>query len=264
MKKWPFACLAIYILFLLLVPTQDVLVVDLTNKLAAPSGEHIFGTDNLGRDVFSLTVRGGIRTLIVVATASSISFAGGTILGLLAGYFGKRIELAVQFFADFTMIIPSFIFAMIFTGIFGMTPYTVGIILGLCGIGQYALQACALTKSARKMAYVDNEFVLGMPAYCTLFRHILPNILFPMLTAMGNRAGGLTLSYASLAFIGLGVDVTSPDWGNMIYQYKVYIITNPNLILAPTAAIFLLTLFFHLAFDSRDNGSGTGEVTLYD
>lgn len=263
MKKWPFVCLAAYILFLLLVPTQDVLVVDLAHKLAAPSFAHLFGTDNLGRDVFSLVIRGGIRTLIVVGTASLISFTGGITLGLLSGYFGKGIELAVRFLADFTMIIPSFIFAMIFTGIFGMTPYTVGIILGICGIGQYAVQADALTKSARKMAYVDNEYVLGMPPWHTLFRHILPNILLPMLTSMGNRAGGLTLSYASLAFIGLGVDVTSPDWGNMIYQYKTYIITNPNLILAPTAAIFLLAFLFHLAFD-RNSQNNSKEVTLYD
>ena len=263
MKKWPFIILAGFIVFLLVVPTQNVLIVNLADKLSAPSAAHIFGTDNLGRDVFSLTVRGGIRTLVVVATASAISFSGGLVLGLAGGYFGGQMELGIRIAADFTMAVPSFIFALIFTGIFGMTPYTVGIILGLCGIGQYALQAEALTRSVRKMAYIENEKILGMPARHTLFGHILPNILYPMFTSMGNRAGGLTLSSASLAFIGLGVDVTSPDWGNMIYQYKIYVISNPNLILAPTLAVFLLALLFHLAFDGGASNKPE-EVTIYD
>ena len=191
---------------------------------------------------------------------SVVSILVGVIAVVTASY---KVEARVFSDVGIKAIFSGIIFALIFTGIFGMTPYTVGIILGLCGIGQYALQAEALTRSVRKMAYIENEKILGMPARHTLFGHILPNILYPMFTSMGNRAGGLTLSYASLAFIGLGVDVTSPDWGNMIYQYKIYVISNPNLILAPTLAVFLLALLFHLAFDGGASNKPE-EVTIYD
>lgn len=252
-----------FILLIMILPTKNIVAVNLDNTFQGISLAHPLGTDNLGRDVYSLMVEGCIRTLIVVLISTIISMTCGVILGMISGYFGGHIETAIQFLADFTLIIPSFISALVFTAIFGLTPVSVGVVLGLTNMGEYIIQVTSLTKSMKKMEFIKAEIVLGIPDYKIICKHILPNISKPLLTFMGNRASSVTLQYASLAFIGLGTDVTNPDWGTMLYQYRVYIINEPMLVLWPTLGIFLLALFFHVVFDNNESDNSK-DVSLYD
>lgn len=234
----------------MLMPTQSITKVDLAHALENPTAEHWFGTDNLGRDVFSLMVMGCARTLTVVFIATGISLLVGSIIGLLGGFFGGIVETIVQFIGDFSLVIPSFIAALIFTAIFGFNPVGLGVIFGIMGIGEYVIQVMILTKQLKVQEYIVGEYIIGVKSLSIIFKSIFPNLLNPLLTFLGNRASMVILGYAGLAYIGLGADVTNPDWGSMIYQYRMYIIDHPLLVIWPTAGIFVLSLFFHLMFDN--------------
>ena len=118
------------------------------------SKQHFFGTDDLGRDVFSLVIIGGFRTLEVVAIATSLSFFVGTFLGMIAGYFEKTIGTIIKSMVDFLMVVPTLIVALIITSIFGITPITAGVSIGVFGIGNYMNQSEALTKVEKNKDYI--------------------------------------------------------------------------------------------------------------
>jgi peptide/nickel transport system permease protein len=248
-----FALFAVFTAVMFFLPVQDPGKVDLLNTMSPPSAEHLFGTDNIGRDLYSLFVQGYFRTLTVVIISTALSFILGVSLGLIAGYYGGFARTIIQFISDFTLIIPSFIAALILSAILGFNPCSAGIIMGFANMGEYINQAAMLTPEIKNMEFIETQRVAGVSQIRILFKHILPNIINPILTFMGNRASTVIISYASLAFIGLGSDVTNPDWGTMIYQYRLYIIDFPFLVLIPAFGILTLSLFFHFLFDSRKN-----------
>lgn len=250
-----------FIVFLLVSPTKNILRTDVANTFAGPSAAHWFGTDNLGRDVYSLLIRGGLRTIEVVLIATAISFFAGTTLGLIAAFSDNALEAVVQFVADFTLVIPSFILAMVFSALFGFSPVMAGIVFGLGNMGDYINQSYQLAYSLRQQEFIDAEIVVGVDKARVLIRHVLPNVIRPLLVFLGNKAGNVVVQYSGLAFIGLGTDITNPDWGTLLYSYRSYIITHPMLVILPAAAISILTIFFHLMFDSGDNHE---VVTIYD
>ncbi|MGN0204446.1 MAG: ABC transporter permease [Coprococcus sp.] len=250
-----------FIVFLMLAPTQSVTKVDMTNTFAGPSPEHWLGTDNLGRDVFSMVANGCRRTLEVVVIATVVGLLSGTVLGLLAGYYGGLLETIIQFLSDLLLIIPSFIVALVFMGIFGFSPFNAGVVLGIGGIGGYCQQMMILSKQLKYDEFILSERIIGISDLRIIFRHILPNVKNALLTFMANHASSAVVSYAGLAYIGLGTDVTTPDWGSMIYQNRLYIVNYPGLVLWPTLGIFMLALFFHLMFDNRNAGK---KVSIYE
>lgn len=260
-RKIFMALFIVFIAFLLLVPTQSVTKVDMTNTFAGISAQNWMGTDNLGRDVFSLFANGCRRTLEVVAIATVVGLSLGTILGLLAGYYGGLLETIIQFISDLLLIIPGFIVALVFMGIFGFSPINAGIVLGISGVGGYCQQLMILTRQLKYDEFILSERIIGIGNMRIIFRHILPNLKNALLTFMANHASSAVISYAGLAYIGLGTDVTTPDWGSMIYQNRLYIVNYPGLVLWPTVGIFMLALFFHLMFDNRNAGK---KVSLYE
>ncbi|MEJ6472307.1 ABC transporter permease [Fusobacterium nucleatum] len=217
------------------------------------SKENFFGTDDLGRDVFSLIIIGGFRTLEVVVIATSLSFFVGSFLGMIAGYFEGNIGTIIKSTVDLMMVVPTLIVALIITSIFGITPITAGISLGIFGIGNYMNQSEALTKAEKNKDYILASKLLGVPWYVVLFRRIFVNVLARLLVNLGNTASGVILQYSALTFIGLGSDYTKPDWGAMLYQYRIYLVRKPSLIIIPTLCILWVSLSFNLIFDNREN-----------
>lgn len=230
------------------LPHADPVRVDLSEVLADPSWAHPLGTDHLGRDLWALTASGYWRTLTVVSAACATSLLVGVPLGLVAGFRGGLTDAVIQTVTDLTMVIPSFVAALIITSIVGLTPFTAGVVLGCFGVGPYVNQVRALTRSVRSRDYVQAEKLLGAPTAMILSRHVLPAVRTPLLRYFGASASGAVLAYAGLAFVGLGIDATTPDWGTMLYAYRS-MTDHPVLILAPAAGILLLALFFHLVFD---------------
>ncbi|MCR4891245.1 MAG: ABC transporter permease [Lachnospiraceae bacterium] len=256
------AIFALFILFLLFAPRKNILKTDVLHTFEGSSAEHWMGTDNLGRDVWSLLVAGGVRTLEVVFLSMAISFFAGTALGMIAAFWGGIIRSVIQFLADFTLVVPSFIMAMVFSALFGFSPLTAGVIFGVGNMGEYVNQSFDLAYGLKKQEFIDAEKVVGLGKIPILIFHVVPNIYRQLLVFLGNKAGNVTVQYAGLAFIGLGTDITNPDWGTLLYQYRAYLTSYPMLVIYPAAAIAILTILFHLMFDSR---SGAEEaVTLFD
>ena len=255
-------CLAGFVLFLLLSPRQNIMATDVRNMYGPSSPEHWLGTDNLGRDMYSLLVEGGLRTMEVVFLSAAISFIAGTALGMVAAFWGGVLRSVIQFAADFTLIVPSFIMAMVFSALFGFRPIVAGVVFGIGNMGEYVNQAYNLAYVLKKQEFIDAERVIGLGRGRILIFHVLPNICHQLFVFLGNKAANVVVQYSGLAFIGLGTDITRPDWGTLLYQYRTYMISHPTLVIYPAAAITLLTVFFHVMFDS---GSAGGEkVTLYD
>lgn len=246
--------LTIFVIMMVVIvctPRPSVILTDVNNSLAAPSAKHLLGTDNLGRDLYALLVIGGLRTLEVVAIATLISLTGGTFLGIIAGLSHHHsVKQLIQFFSDLILCTPSFIVAMFFSAVFGFSPVMAGIVFGIVNMGEYINQATNLTILVKRQDFITAEIAIGLNQWQLIIHHILPNIYRPLLVFLGNSAGNIVIQYAGLAFIGLGTDITTPDWGTMIYQYRDYLVTDPQLILLPTLAIGLLSLFFHLLFDN--------------
>jgi len=242
----------ILIIIMIVTGYRDSVKTNLSGTFAPISFEHYFGTDHLGRDIFSLIVDGAVRTLATVVIASLISVSFGLILGMLGGYFGKSLEMVIVFFTDMLMIVPSFIMALIISAIFGLNPVTAGITLGITGIGTYTNQAMILTRQVKNRGFILSEKALGIPSSMIMTRHILPNIITPILAALGSTVSSIALQYASLSFIGLGADITKPDWGALLYQYRVYIIDKPLMIFFPCMAIFSLAYASFMIFDDRE------------
>lgn len=253
---------AAIVVFMLVAPHQNIKIVDILNTFQGPSAAHWFGTDNLGRDMYALMVTGGLRSLGVVALATVISFSLGTFLGMAAAYEGGVLGTVIQFITDFTTIIPSFIVALILSAMFGFSPVMAGLMFGVGNMGQYVNLSRGLTLSMKERDFISAEISLGLSKPRILFLHIFPNIMKQMFVYMGNNASSVTLQYAGLAFIGLGTDVTNPDWGTLLYSYRLYMLTYPRLVLIPIAAVCLLALFFHFAFD--DGSAKREELTIYD
>ena len=242
----------ILIIIMIVTGYRDSVKTNLSETFAPISLKHYFGTDHLGRDIFSLIVDGAVRTLATVFIASLISVSFGLILGMLGGYFGKSLEIVIVFFTDMLMIVPSFIMALIISAIFGLNPVTAGITLGITGIGTYTNQTMILTRQIKNRGFILSEKALGIPSSMIMTRHILPNIITPILAALGSMVSSIALQYASLSFIGLGADITKPDWGALLYQYRVYIIDKPLMLFFPCMAIFSLAYASFVIFDDRE------------
>lgn len=253
MKK-NIAILLLFAILLALVATQrhmDMVPVNLMDKLAPISMNHIMGTDILGRDISELMLVGCLRSFLVVIIAGTISLSVGVTVGILTGYFQGNISMLLQFVTDFLLIIPTFIVALLVTAVFGLHPVSAGIALGLCQMGHFANHAAALTKEVKKKEYISILHIMGYSRPRILIRHILPSVLPLVFPYFGSMASSNILQYASLAFIGLGSDITKPDWGTMLYQYRVYIVNEPLLIIWPSLGILLMAIIFQFLFDTR-------------
>lgn len=236
-------------IIVLIFPVQNILRVDIDNCFAHPSLEHLLGTDYLGRDVYSLLITGGFRTIEVLVISTAISFSLGTFLGIIQGFYGGLLGNIIQAITDFGLIIPSFILAMVLSAIFGFSPIMAGVVFGIGNMGTYVNQANNLTLSLKKTDFINGEIVVGLSNFRIITRHILPNIITQLLVFTGNMAGAVVVQYAGLAFIGLGTDITNPDWGTMIYQYRSYLTTHPLLVICPVIAITFITFSLHFIFD---------------
>lgn len=240
------------VIILWVLPLHNIMHTDPSNTFASPSLSHPLGTDNLGRDVYSLMINGALRTFIVIIVSTSISFLGGSALGISAGYFKGKTAKIINFFADFTLIIPTFIIAMILSAILGFSPVMAGLLFGIGNMGNYILQSQSLSKNITAQEYITAEKVLGISDVRIIIFHIVPNIYRQLVVFMGNQAGMVIVQYAGLSFIGLGTDITKPDWGTLLYSYKSFMISHPLLVMYPALSISLLALLFHIVFDSFD------------
>ena len=222
---------------------------DLYNVLAAPSSQHLLGTDSIGRDTLSRLIFGS-RTAILVgfATAGFSSLAGMT-LGLIAGYRGGMVNMIIMRFMDLLMTFPMIILALFIAAILGGGIQNVIIALGIGALPGYARVMHGLALSIKENDYILAERSLGASPWRTMFRHIMPNAAPPMIVLITLQIGSLILAEAGLSFLGIGIKPPGAAWGSMVNDGYRYIVTNPWLSFAPGLAIMLVVFAFNMVGD---------------
>jgi len=216
---------------------------------SGPSGDYWFGTDTIGRDLFSRIVYGARVSLKIGVAATAIALAIGLVLGAVAGFFGGLIETVIMRTTDIFLAIPYIVLAVAVAAVFGRSENAIILVLGLTGW----LGVCRIVRSSflqlKQMEYVEAATALGFGKLRIMFRHILPNALQPIIVYGTIAIGTTILAEAALSFLGVGPQDPTPAWGLMVSQGKGDLANAAHLVFFPGAAIGLTVLSFVLVGD---------------
>ncbi len=221
---------------------------DVAGRLAAPSRAHWFGTDDVGRDVFSRVIYGARLSLLIGAAVVAFAFIVGVCCGLLAGYY-QRLDNPIMRVMDGLMAFPAIVLAIALMASLGPSVLNVIIAIGVV----YAPRVARLVRGSvlvvRETAYVEAARALGVSDRVLLARHILPNCLSPVIVQGSFVFAAAVLTEAALSFLGVGVPPFVPSWGNILAEGRLYIQQAPWLVLYPGAAIMLTVFGLNLVGD---------------
>jgi peptide/nickel transport system permease protein len=225
--------------------------IDLVHRLQSPNAAHLAGTDELGRDTLSRLMWGARLSLTVSVTVVAVSLALGLVIGGLAGYLGGWIDSALTTFAMNTfMALPGILLAIAFAAFLGPGFTNLVLALAIGGWAGYARLVRAQVMSVRDREYVDAARALGAGGMRIFFRHILPNIVQPILVQGAIGMAGVILAEATLSFLGLGVPAPAPSWGGMLNDARLHLFDSPHLVLFPAAAVACAVLGFNFLGDA--------------
>ena len=231
-----------------LVTRYDPEAIDLVNMRQPPSAEHWFGTDDLGRDVFSRVVYGGRTSLMIGFVPSLISLILGTALGLLAGYAGKHVDGLIMRLADIVLAFPSLLLAMVVMYTLGASLLNMFIALSIINWAGTARVVRAQTLSLKEKEFVEAGRSMGVSNAMILLRHILPNCVPNLIVLFTLDIPGAIMWESSMSFLGVG-DPNAASWGLMVSQGKQYAYMCPWVILAPGLAILIIVMAFNFLGD---------------
>jgi peptide/nickel transport system permease protein len=222
---------------------------DMTQTFIPPCAEHWFGTDQLGRDIFSRIISGTKISLTVGITAVAISLTIGVILGSIAGYYGGAADTIVMRLMDMMLAIPSILLAIAFMAALGKGLDKAVIAIGLVSIPEYAriVRGCIL--SVKENDFVQAARVIGNRDRRIIFHHVLPNVLSSIVVRATLGISTAVLDTAALGFLGLGVQPPAAEWGDMLGRARGFIFSAPYTLLFPGVAITLTVLAFNLLGD---------------
>ncbi|MEM8663827.1 MAG: ABC transporter permease [Pseudomonadota bacterium] len=227
--------------------------VDLGDRFAPPSPAHWLGTDHLGRDVASRLMAGAGPSLVAIAIGLAATLGAGIAAGLVIVFGGGIARFAVQRLAEAVLAVPTLIVALVLGALMGAGPVTAGLALALTAWAPYAITTAALAERVMAEPYWRATLAIGAPIPMAARRHLLPALAGPIRALAGADAGRAVLLVAALGFLGLSADTGRPDWGAMIHEYRLHALMRPLLLIAPIAAIAVLSLALHLALDAQDN-----------
>ncbi|MEZ5260401.1 MAG: ABC transporter permease [Acidimicrobiales bacterium] len=216
---------------------------------APPSGEHWFGTDRVGRDMFSRIIYGARVSLRIGAVSTSVAIVIGVLLGSLAGYFGGIIDVIVMRLTDVFLAIPYIVLAVAIASVAGRSENSVILVLGLTLWMGLTRIVRASFLSLKQLEYVEAAHALGYSRRRIMFRHILPNALQPVIVYGTVLVGGAILSEAALSFLAVGPQDPTPAWGLMVSQGKGDLANSSHLLFFPGGAICLTVLALVLVGD---------------
>jgi peptide/nickel transport system permease protein len=223
----------------------------LGTALAPPSAKYILGTDNLGRDLLSRIIFGARISVIVGLGASVLATCVETFIGLVSGYIGGKFDLIVQRFVDAVMCFPGLILMMVIISIIGPGQLQVILVLGISwGIGGSRLIRGA-TMTIKENMYVQSAVALGAPTSEILVRHILPNIMAPIIIQFSTRVPAIILTEASLSFLGYGIPPPAPSWGSMLSgSGRTYMFLAPWMVIWPGLALSIVVFGVNMFGDA--------------
>ena len=220
-----------------------------TQTLLAPSGGHWFGTDQLGRDVFSRVVYGARVSPLIAFLVLVIACVVGIPLGIAAGYFGGLIDDVLMRITDVFLAFPALLLALAFAAVLTPSVGNTTLAIALTWWPWYTRLVRGQAASVAGRPYVDAARALGVPHHRILLKHILPNSITPLIVQVSLDVSAVILTASALAFLGLGAQDPTPDWGLMVSQGQSYFTTQWWLVTFPGAAILLTAVAFNLLGD---------------
>lgn len=231
------------------VAPYDYTEYDYANVLAGPSTSHLFGTDHYGRDILSRMIVGTRLTLGVALTAVVVGAAIGTVLGLLAGYYGGVIEMLVMRGSDVLFSFPDILLAIAIVAILGPGIINVLIAVMVFTVPSFARIMRSATLAVKSSLYVEVAQSLGCKDGRLLAVHIFPGTIQSLIVNFTMRIGSAIMAAASLSFLGFGANITEPEWGAMLSQGRNYIGIASHMVYFPGLVIFITVLAFNLFGD---------------
>ena len=232
-----------------LVARHDPVEINPANKLQGPSLEYWMGTDNLGRSIWARLVWGARLTLGTATAAVVLILFIGLVVGIIAGFYGGWVDNLIMRLVDVVLAFPSLILVLAIAGMLG--PSLVNVLIGIVAVGwaTYARVARGMVLSVKELEYVEAARALGMSSYQIGRRHILPNVVSPIIVLVTLDMGAILLSIAALSFLGLGAQAPEPEWGRMLSDARPFMQIAPHTMIFPGLAIFLSVMAFNLLGD---------------
>ncbi len=248
--------LAIVVVFLALcagagwIAPYDPFDQDLSAALSPPSAEHWFGADQYGRDMLSRVMHGTRTALLAVVVADGLALVLGCGLGLIAGFFGGRVDAVAMRLTDVLLAFPYLLLALIIVAALGPGLTNSMIAIGIVYTPQYARLIRGQVLAVRQADYVRAARALGAARIRIMLRHVLPNSFTPILVMATLQAGSVIVETAGLSFLGLGAQPPSPDWGALLSDGQSYFLTAWWIATFPGLAIFIVVIGFNLLGDT--------------
>lgn len=257
-KNLSFCVFAVFAVLIILVAVfapvvtggADPAAAVLKDALQPPGGAHIFGTDKLGRDIFTRVIYGARTSLTAAFSVVLIIFLLGTVLGVLAGYFGGWIDAVIMRIADMMVSFPGMVFAMAIAGVLGASMRNAVIAVALVSWTKYARLARSLVLKIRNRDYVAAAVVTGSKTPYILTKYMIPNVIPTLVITAATDIGGMMLELAGLSFLGFGAKAPAPEWGLMLNEGRPFIQSAPWMMIYPGAAIFVVVVVFNLLGDA--------------
>jgi peptide/nickel transport system permease protein len=229
-------------------------------KNAAPSFQHLMGTDNIGRDVFSRLLYAGRISLLVAFSVVIVSLSVGVMIGGISGYYGGWMDDVIQRFVEFLITLPLLPLLLAFSALMrgveipGLprewsSAVIISIILTVFGWMGYTNLVRGMVLSLRGQEFTEAAKALGMSSMGIIVRHMIPNALAPIIVAATLALGGVIILESALSFLGFGIQLPVPTWGNMLNEYQNDMWTQPAKVFFPGMAIFVCTLAFNYVGD---------------
>jgi peptide/nickel transport system permease protein len=221
----------------------------LKERLQPPSWKHWFGTDEYGRDIFSRVLVGARISLMISLAVIAVAVPIGIILGLLAGYFGGVVDEVIMRTTDIFLSFPALVLAIAFSATLGAGIWSAMIALALVWWPGYVRVIRAQTLSVRESLFIEAAKAMGVKTSRILFKHILPNVITPLIVLVTLDFGSVILTSAALSFIGLGAQPPTPEWGRLVADGRKWFPTRWWYTFFPGMAIFLTVLGWNLLGD---------------
>jgi len=233
------------------IAPQDPARIDLPTRLAGPSPTHWCGTDELGRDILSRLIYGSRISMLVGSCVVAASLTLGLIVGSIAGYYGGRIDRVVNIVVmNAFLSFPGILLAIAFVAFRGPGIFNLVLALSLGGWVGYARLVRAQVLAAREREFVEAARALGASDLRVIVRHILPNIIQPIIVQAAIGMAGAILAEATMSFLGLGVPPPTASWGTMLNDGRAHLFDAPHLVIFPAMAVMLAVLSFNFIGDA--------------
>jgi peptide/nickel transport system permease protein len=230
---------------------KDPAQLNLDGRLLPPGHGHWFGTDELGRDILSRTLYGARISLIVAVSVVSLSLAIGMVAGLVSGFYGGWIDTALNIYVTNAFLsLPGILLAIAFVAFLGPGLLNLIVALSISGWVGYARLIRAQVMAVKEREFVEAARALGASNLRVLCRHILPNIVQPVIVQAAIGMAGAVLAEATLSFLGLGVPPPTASWGAMLNDARSHLFDSPHLVVFPAIAVMLAVLSFNFIGDA--------------